>query len=71
MGEGTKLENKQHMILTDNTTTLMGVRKKGNPDICNNVDGSERHYAKWDFIMLRLRKTNAIQSHLYVESKKF
>ena len=36
--------------------------------ICSNMDGLGGHYAKWT---VRQRKTNTLQYHLYVESKKY
>ena len=38
--------------------------KKGNPAICNTMNGPCGHYAKWN-----KSKTNIIWSHLCVESK--
>lgn len=45
---------------------LLSPIKVGNPDICTNMGGSWRQYAKW---YDRHRKKNTIWSKLYVESK--
>ena len=49
------------------TTECYSVIKRRNPTICNNMDGSWGHYAKWN---VRQRKTNTIWSHLGVETIK-
>lgn len=40
--------------------------QRGNPDICDNMDKSGEHCAKWD----RHKKPNTTWSHLLVESSK-
>ena len=45
---------------------LLSHEKEGNPVNCDKMEGSWRHYAKWD----KDRKINSVWYDLYVESKK-
>ena len=41
--------------------------KKGNPSICNNMDGPWGHFLKWDKTD---RDRNTVLSHFHGESKR-
>ena len=55
-----------HKHTNTHMTIIQSWKKKGNPAISNNVDKSQRHYAKWNKSDI---KTNTVWDHLYVESK--
>ena len=55
-------------IYTENiyTEVLLSHEKEGNPPTCDNKDGFQGHYAKWD----KSDRERQISYHLNVESKK-
>lgn len=54
------------------TEYCAAIKKEGNPAIYDNMDKPWRYYAKFSssLVVVRQRKTDAIWSPLYVESKK-
>ena len=46
---------------------LFSCKKEENFTLCDSMDGSGEHYAKWHKLV---REKNAIWSHLYVESNE-
>ena len=57
--------DQENVIYTYNGI-LFSLKKEGNPVIFTNMYGPGEHYTKWS---KPNRKTNTVQSHLYIDSK--